>query len=964
MAKLFSLIRQQFKLVHLNKKRETAKDSEAKIFATQAQRLMLLIGFSCVLLIVNCNPSTTELKPGSPVKRGHPGRTSDRFEFTADKGQFIFIEVAQNECDVAIHVYDKNKQLLRSHDSDQGDQGREVIALLAPSTGRHLIEVQAENPEVKGSYTLRLDPLHLPAEEDRHKIRASRLFSQGVQAAATGNRQGWETAKGLFEQAGLAWSRVDNHHQQAVSHWHRGLMLGKLKDGEGKLAAYKQVAELIEKTGDSAFHATTLFNIGSVASRLNHFEEALTYFNRCLALRPEPTLGRASVLQAIAFTFRVAGDLDRARTFLLEAELIQKRYGNASSRSRFHDNFGAYYLLTEQTDQAIFHLEKSIQYRREAGYAPHPGVLDRLAQVYALRGDFDMALHYHERSLNRISTKDDDKLPAIFRNYGSTLYAAGKFQQALPLLEQAVSGFQQSTADDQLLYALFTLALVEHALGRREQALEHVELALQIMDDTRNATQDINFKFRFTSLRYAPVELLAELVLAGDAQSQQELNRFFEKIDALRSANMVSAFHQANPNNYPAPDITTNLEELAYRINEERRYLASGFKSQKTMDLTQWLQQYDVKRENRLKNFARPPETSKPPNFKTLTNQLREGESDLLYYILGKDRVYLLTLVKQNIQRFDLGPKKDIEADVRDFKTLVQHQETELHRREVERLRKRLGRLLPEAAVRGSANRRVAIVPDGFLHLLPFAALAIQGDDRPFASEKEIIYLPSLGTLHALKNRPQKQGTGIAVVADPFTKAKALPFSRLEANFIQTLFPKADLFLGKDARKDIILQGALNDHRLLHFATHGFLHPQRYELSALLLADEDSEGGPLEKYLRVADILTLNFSADLVVLGACDSGLGEELRSEGPTGLPQAFLQNGVRAVLVSLWRIDDEATQVFMKLFYQNLVQKGLSPGRSLQLAQISMSTDPVWEASYYWAGFRLLGDWDAKPF
>jgi CHAT domain-containing protein len=99
--------------------------------------------------------------------------------------------------------------------------------------------------------------------------------------------------------------------------------------------------------------------------------------------------------------------------------------------------------------------------------------------------------------------------------------------------------------------------------------------------------------------------------------------------------------------------------------------------------------------------------------------------------------------------------------------------------------------------------------------------------------------------------------------------------------------------------------------------------------------------------------------ADLVVLSACRTGLGLELNGEGLVGLTQSFFNAGASRVLVSLWDVDDQATDRLMEHFYRELLQTGRPPGAALRAAQLSMRGDPRWSAPYYWAGFVLQGDW-----
>ena len=161
------------------------------------------------------------------------------------------------------------------------------------------------------------------------------------------------------------------------------------------------------------------------------------------------------------------------------------------------------------------------------------------------------------------------------------------------------------------------------------------------------------------------------------------------------------------------------------------------------------------------------------------------------------------------------------------------------------------------------------------------------------------------------------------------------------------------------ARRELFTGGDLAPYSVVHVATHGVLDSERPELSALVLSQLDAEGRSVDGHLRLLDIYNLNLGADLVVLSACRTALGRELRGEGLSSLARGFLYAGARRVLVSLWPVDDEATAVLMESFYRGLWAEGLPAAAALRAAQAQVAGQRRWSAPYYWAGFVLQGDW-----
>jgi len=182
--------------------------------------------------------------------------------------------------------------------------------------------------------------------------------------------------------------------------------------------------------------------------------------------------------------------------------------------------------------------------------------------------------------------------------------------------------------------------------------------------------------------------------------------------------------------------------------------------------------------------------------------------------------------------------------------------------------------------------------------------------------------------------------------ADEILKAAGAPASSLRA-------------VGRKASREAALDAGLRDYRYIHFATHGFLDTERPSLSALVLSQIDENGRPVDGFLRVNDIYGMRLNADLVVLSACQTGLGKEVRGEGVMGLTRAFMYAGAPRVIVSLWSVNDRATATLMAELYRNMLSRGMRPADALRKAQLKLRKSKDWPSPYYWAAFQLQGDW-----
>lgn len=188
-----------------------------------------------------------------------------------------------------------------------------------------------------------------------------------------------------------------------------------------------------------------------------------------------------------------------------------------------------------------------------------------------------------------------------------------------------------------------------------------------------------------------------------------------------------------------------------------------------------------------------------------------------------------------------------------------------------------------------------------------------------------------------------------------------LPSTRLEAEVIlSTASAGAGLkALDFQASRATATSRELSQYRIVHFATHGLLDSQHPDLSGLVLSLVNESGKPQNGFLRLHDIYNLNLPVELVVLSACNTGLGKDVRGEGLVGIVRGFMYAGAARVVASLWKVDDEATAELMKRFYRSMLQENLPAAAALKTAQFEMWQQKRWRSPYYWAAFVLQGEW-----
>jgi CHAT domain-containing protein len=235
---------------------------------------------------------------------------------------------------------------------------------------------------------------------------------------------------------------------------------------------------------------------------------------------------------------------------------------------------------------------------------------------------------------------------------------------------------------------------------------------------------------------------------------------------------------------------------------------------------------------------------------------------------------------------------------------------------------------------------------------------------RPRATTSGVLTLaPFVGdteaTLPAAKQASRDQVLS-DTVRSAVESALPLPDSLEEVRSIASMFAGSRCYIGDGATRDVARREAARAFRFLHFATHGHLDSAQPMYSGLVLADG---------ILQAWEIFGLDIQADMVVMSACESGLGKLRRGEGLIGLTRAFFHAGVRSLIVSLWSVSDVSTQMLMTRMYAN-VKDGMTPARALQEARTwllrearrldDFGYERTFESPFYWAPFILIGAYD----
>jgi CHAT domain-containing protein/Tfp pilus assembly protein PilF len=771
-----------------------------------------------------------------------------------------------------------------------------------------------------------------------------------------------------------------------------GVVYRKTGDLQRALDHYNEALSLFRAAGDSLGEAVTLNNMGVLYWQAGDGQRALEYYNRALPLRRATgdRGGEFSTLHNIGAVFGSAGDSRKALEFYGQALSLVRLLGDRWAEASTLQNIGAAHRELGDPQKAREHYEQALALRRAVGDRWGEAItLSLLGAVSSSLGRPDEALSLLQQALSlHRSVGDWGGEAGTLKNLAFVERGRGRPEEARALIEAAltiVEGMRSRLASHGLRTSL--------SASRQDYYEFYIDLLMQMHRERPSEGFDalalhVSERARARSF----VEMLAEAhagirqgveaaLLERERSLRQQLNA-----KATRQMRLASGGH---------------TEEQAAAAREEVETLLGEYREVEAQIRT---------RSPRYAALTQP----QPQSLGEIQREL-DDDTLLLAYALGKERSYLWAVTPGSVKSFELPKRAEIESAARDaYRQLVTRSDA-LYPEALNGLSRTL--LGPVAEHLG--RKRLIIVADAALQYVPFGALPVPtssparattraNKSTPLLVEHEIVSLPSASVLTALRLELSARKAAplkLIAFADPvygkddprvMTRLKRagarvdtpgevaglglrasnaeppvigagpadfdrLPLSRREAELITGLLPSHQSLKVLDfaASRVAATNAVLGRYQIVHFATHSLLNNQHPELSGIVLSLVDEKGLPQDGFLRLHDIYNLELGADLVVLSACQTALGKEIKGEGLVGLTRGFMYAGAPRVVASLWDVSDSATAELMTRFYQNMLRGGLRPAAALRAAQLSLSREKQWAAPFYWAGFVIQGEW-----
>jgi CHAT domain-containing protein/tetratricopeptide (TPR) repeat protein len=761
---------------------------------------------------------------------------------------------------------------------------------------------------------------------------------------------------GQFDYRGVA-STLDNMGVLYFSLGNYGMALEKYEEA---------LPLLMDQPG---LKANVLIHTGQVYFLQGRLAQALKMYQTALDLKQNPRQ-KASTLTAIGAVSALQGNTQKALSYYADALPIQRKVLDRRGEALTLEKMGQAYALAGEQQKALESFNQALPLWRAV--EDLPGVATTLGDIALIerdRGNMAEALKLSEEAINIIEQTRTKVTSQQLR----TSYFATKQNYYELYIDIKMLLYERDRSDAHLIAAL--------QLNERARARSLMEILTEAEADVPQDVSSDLIRRKSAVEQKLNAKAQAQMKLLNERHTDEQARELAKDIDALIAeyGDLQSQIRAAAPR-YAALTRPLDLKEiqngllddntllLEYALGDERSYVWAVSKTS--------IKGYALPKRDVIEDAARE-------FYKLLTAPQQLDDEDIQHR-----RARLLQAASQY-------PKQAI----------------------------LLSQMIlgPLANVLG--NRRLLIVGDGALQYLPFAALPVPSapgsrgktaragraaadltNTVPLVVDHEIVGLPSASVLAVLRSQVERRkpaSYAVAVLADPVfdrndsrlglvkrgTRLAAngnsdsevslpnlrgvvalrggsfrpLPLTQEEALAIKEAAHPGEVMIatGFEANRDIVMGSKLKQYQIVHFATHGVLNSEHPELSGLVLSLLDKQGRAQDGILRLHDIYNLRLPADLVVLSACDTGLGQIVRGEGLVGLTRGFMYAGVPRVVASLWKVDDLATTELMKYFYRYMFKDAMPPSTALRWAQVEMFKERRWHDPFNWAAFVIQGDW-----
>lgn len=1000
-----------------------------------------------------------------PVTRQFKSGERHLFSIEAQSGEALEIVAAKKAVDVGLTAYSPLNEKLSVSNAPDGFTGRESLFLIADRTGKYQIEITSKRPgNFSGEYTITLTNQSSARDGDAERATAMKKLGEAreILRGAENRLEKAAAAIAKLETALASFEKLNDLQNQANALFHIALITGN-EYGKDREAAeiYEKALSIWRKIpDDDAGRAICLTYAANEIRDGGDYEKSLVYLNEAISLNKklDDKRGEAVTLSFLCRWYNNQGDFQKGFETCRESLQIDldadplTDYATYSNLAALYENTGDYENSLNnyrQSAQRISTVSDFLNPIRLANVKGNTGVILSLQKKYAeavphfleavavseavkrpiyaayylaqLSENFLIteqpakALEYAEKSLDIYRKLAPHKRQVALNIAGKSYAALGQTEKARELYAEALLITRQKKDPYAEADTLYNLARLEKTIGNLDAAQQNINQAINISEILRAELLGKNQRSSYLAIlkRYYELQIELQVVLYEKIGDERFSEKAWQNQEKIRARSLFENYVESgfDLNETASKEFFTDeqkllkaIAEAALKRDEAARAKNSAAQKASESNLQKAFDDHQIFQEEARRHNPHFAAISQPRDFSfTEAQKLLDENTAFVEFSLGEKQSYAWLISRDSVKLFKLSPRSLINQSAREFYAALTDRDAKNESVSVEKSEQLSKLILQPFAADLSKFKRIIVIADGSLQLIPFAALTVSPNEfQPLAASVEIVNAPSFSSLvyqqESQINRRISTDRRLAIFADPifhddderFGTAKnqrrktppissvesaklaqtlrdfgverlaRLPFTSIEAREIAKFAPQQTvLALGADASRGKFLNGDYNSYKVLHFATHGFLNQQNPDLSGLVLSLYDEKRQAQNGFLRVIDLYSLKLNADLVVLSACQTGLGKEVDGEGIIGLTRGFMFAGASSVVSSLWKVEDAATAELMKRFYRAMLVEKQSPSAALRTAQNELRRIPRWRNPNNWAGFTLTGEW-----
>jgi len=838
-------------------------------------------------------------------------------------GQFFFAQI--NGIRLSMQLHDPQG-------SAMGKPGRTAAALITQA-GEYKLEIRTFAPTAQ-RFTVTALQWRDARPDDNVRIQAIAALTEGYREAETATLEGRQAAMQHYRKAREITKALGDKWLEARCVLGEANIHAALGTIDEALHSMNDAIELYQSLGDRGGEAFALNSAALLYASRSQHPKAFDYYGKALAYRRErgDRRGEAEILRNMAIAHSSAGNYQAAIDIYLDVVERFRAAGDRYAEAVTLVQMGEFYLTLGDYEKAMAHARQSLPlHRAHADKTAEVHTLTLIGQILAAQGNHVEALANLNSAIQLSHTSGLAWLHVSTQAIAATSEEAlGRLPRARELYLEALGPMRAHRNREGSSRLMSQLGQLELKAGRTQEAARYLSDALEMSEGLSNGIPEALARFG-----------LAQLARSRNDHplARTQMERALAIVENIRT--------RVDNRNLRATLLATRGDWYQFYVDllmekNDVRAAFQGVERSRARSLLDLL----------LEHQGASGSNATPP----FSEAMLDTNTAILEYHLGAKKSWLFVVTREGIAARQLPGEDVIAGEVREARKLLSQPGRATLGRFAQSAA-RLHRMCVEPAMdRIAGKQRLVIVADGALHYLPFEALltntpaTLAFAELPYLLKRWTIgYAPSATSFAALpRNAVAVPGHDLVAFGDP---RGDLPGAAREAREIARSFPasRALLVQGSAASRSAVTgSGDLSRSRRIHFAAHGLLREQPAAMSQILLANGTE--------LSVADVLNLKWSADLVVLSGCETGLGPQLRGEGILGFTRAFLMAGARSVAVSLWQVKDESTVKLMTAFYQRL-SRGETNSDSLRQAKLELIRTGIYAHPFYWAPFVMAG-------